>query len=711
MNFNDLKYEGSKKYIINALKGIGIGEFDKEAGKYKLDMSLKGIESFLNEATTDGKLIYRKIYRAIYEHSHRDDLWSQNFVASLAYDRAALKGVIHSANSANSTQLDEKSGEFLKQITTPSKYNNFKNHNAVTIVVDGLISGLRDQKLKEEEKAEVIQFFEGIYNYNGFNQWLENRQNTPEFQQLGYNPNISWHKQEKCYRVIYNKYSKEQFEKEVWDSAIKLFGYKNAKKFLTKKIDKEDRKHLRYAGVLKKSEDFCIDDGRDPENELTMKDVLLTLSKESSHMEVLTYLKSRSFEQEEDLRNKSNPLVLPDKKYKNKDKLALELSQCKIGNLLGRNGCKKIEQQTEKDVKVIIDKKKPAKEGKTMWKGYKDVYYRIEYIMRDVFKSIQAIGMANKFAAKYLVKENAGQKISVKPVSWEDSVSFNISDGLAQKSEEQSNTAKEEFYYKTKSRLLADNMELKKISLIEPDNETYQKKSLYLKSRIAAAEKVISLMSESSNNSNIDFNDKNQCAILEQNIFQNAYDACFKNQTEKKDEKSEKKDIKSDKSNLLLQEFIKKSQNKSANDYMQDAFTSFVSVASEYETPEQKATLRDMAKDVFGISQRVEKGEITSDVLDGMVKHFVKSTDEDFIPNIGALTLTGRQKKEKGISLSSQDYKYPVDVIRTSVKKFAESYLEKYNEQRYNQEADELKIKYSQMASKEIESINSGMTR
>ena len=706
MNFNDLKYEGSKKYIINALKGIGIGAVDKETHQYKADISIKDIESFLNEATTDGKAIYKKVYRAIYEHSHRDDLWSQNFVASLAYDRAALKGVIHSANSANSTQLDEKSGEFLKQITIPSKYNNFKNHYAVTIVVDGLISGLRDQKLKEEEKTEVIQFFEGIYNYNGFNQWLENRQNTPEFQQLGYNPNISWHKQEKCYRVIYNKYSKEQLEKEVWDSAIKLFGYKNAKNFLRKKIDKEDRKHLRYAGVLKKSEYFCIDDGRDPEKELTMKDVLLTLSKESSHMEVLTYLKSRSFEQEEDLRNKSNPLVLPDKKYKNKDKLALELSQCKIGNLLGRNGCKKIEQQTEKDVKVIIDKKKPAKEGKTMWKGYKDVYYRIEHIMREVFKSIQAIGMANKFAAKYLVKENAGQKISVKPVSWEDSVSFNISDGLAQKSEEgESSFAKEEFYYKTKSRLLADNMELKKMSLIEPDNETCQKKSLYLKSRIEAAEKVISLMSESSNNSNINFNDERQCAILEQKIFQSAYDACFKNQTEKKDEKS-------DKSNLLLQEFIKKSQNKSANEYMQDAFTSFVSVANEYETPEQKATLHDMAKDVFGISQRVKKGEITSDALDGMAKHFVKSADEDFIPNIGALTLTGRQKKDRGISLSSQDYKYPVDVIRTSVKKFAESYLEKYNEQCDNQEASQLKIKYSQMASNEIKDINnSGMTR
>ena len=694
MNFKQLKHEGSKKYIINALKGIGIGAVDAD------DMSLKDIESFLNEATTDGEAIYNKVSQAIYEHSHRDDLWSQNFVASLAYDRAALKGII---DSTNSTQLDEKSGEFLKQITIPSNkdYNNIKNHYAVATVVDGLIAGLRDQKLKEEEKAEVIQFFEGIYNYNGFNEWLKNRQNTSEFQQLEYNPNISWHKQEKCYRVIYNKYIKEQLENEVWKKAIKLFdnNIEDVRNFLTKKIDDEDRKHLRYAGVLKKSEYFCIDDGRDPEKELTMKDVLLTLSKESSHMEVLTYLKSRSFEQEEDLRNKSNPLVLPDKKYKNKDKLALELSQCKIGNLLGRNGCKKIEQQTEKKVQVIIDNKKPAKKGETMWKGYKDVYYRIESIMHGVFKSIQAIGMATKFAAKYLVKENAGQKISVKPVSWEDSVSLNISDGLVEKSEEQ-----KEFYSKTKSRLLADNMKLKELSLTESDDEVSQQKILYLKSRVAKAKKVIDLMSKSPKDSKINFNDEKQCASFEEKIFQSAYDACFK---DKKDENDEK----SDKSNLLLREFIEKSQNKSANDYMKDAFISFISVANEYETPKQKETLRDMAKDVFGISQRIKEGEITPDALDGMVKHFVKSVGEDFIPNICALTLTGRQKKDRGISLSSQDYKYQVDVIRASVKKFTESYLEKYNEQCNNQEADALKIKYSKMASDEIKSINSDMTR
>ncbi|MBQ7973522.1 MAG: hypothetical protein IJ295_01025, partial [Clostridia bacterium] len=431
------------------------------------------------------------------------------------------------------------------------------------------------------------------------------------------------------------------------------------RKLLNKKIDADMRRYLKRTGVLKKAEKFCEKSGRDAQKDLTFADVLTALSMESAEMQVITYLESRSKEQQKDLK-------------KNKEDSEVT-KENKIGNLLGKKGRKEIKTETGYAPVVDFNGTPKAKSAKGKWRGYKKIFDQICKYLEEIYRNIMAIGYVERILKRkgLLINLNKNDQVSEKKSNeepWKIKVETEVSDQyLDQNHDPKVLNEVGEYYYETRSRLLADKMRLYQLEADMCDNP-HQLAELegdkkFIEARINNSEKILQHMNAMKANNASEETLKDFCCSTD-NLL------------------TDYKDI-----NVAE---LHNGTYRSANDEMAAALSTFKQTGKGNSKNQQAAKVKT-AVEIFGLQDLYQKGEIKDADVVAMADRYISGGKCDqMIDNLRQLTPRGQQKLDiKGSfpldgvdhcneKLSIKDYQFMVKDAGVQIGAFVEKDLKMY---------------------------------
>jgi len=451
-----------KAYFVHALKGIGIRDFDQAKGE-SYEMSEAEIASFLDNATPLG--IFEKISLATTHQLQNDEKEFKRLENCTAFKRHAVSNVL-AGNDFKSQGLPnlekERCDNFVNEVCN---FNNICYQDALTqSTIEMLKAGIKEQKVladadKENEKnwqAEVSAIWDLISD----------------------SPRLDWNEKVPANQQIdQENYNSTVYKSTLFKKAVEMLGNKDlANKFLGAKFDEKTQAvKLKVSDqVLATAKQICQGRGG---KDLITQDVMLALMLDQSAEQAITFFQTRSQEQK----------ALQDKGDKNVTR------DNKIGNLMGKDGRKMVERAA-----INYDKaKKSVKKGKQMWKGYKKLYDRmLGFIGSKLFSGIMVGGFTDRMLARkgiYFGTKRNVSKEKIDPQPWE----VEVAKDLKQFAVEQGKVA-ENFYEKTKARIMADKMRIANIMVglndarITPEKkEELNAQYEYLSGRVKAAENVI----------------------------------------------------------------------------------------------------------------------------------------------------------------------------------------------------------------------------
>lgn len=587
-----------KAYFVHALKGIGIRDFDQAKGE-SYEMPEAEIASFLDNATPLG--IFEKISLATTHQLQNDKKEFKRLENCTAFKRHAVSNVL-AGNDFESQGLPklekERCDNFVNEVCN---FNNICYQDALTqSTIEMLKAGIKEQKVladadKENEKnwqAEVSVIWDLISDSPRLD-WNEKVPVNQQIDQENYNSTV-------CKSTLFKK-------------AVEMLGNKDlANKFLGAKFDEKTQAvNLKVSDqVLATAKQICQGRGG---KDLITQDVMLALMQDQSAEQTITFFQTRSQEQK----------ALQDKGDKNVTR------DNKIGNLMGKDGRKMVERAA-----INYDKtKKSVKKGKQMWKGYKKLYDRmLGFIGSKLFSGIMVGGFTDRMLARkgiyFATKRNVSNE-KTDPRPWE----VDIAKDLKQFAVEQGKVA-ENFYEKTKARIMADKMRIANIMVglndarITPEKkEELNAQYEYLSGRVKAAENVIANELPKDKNDPL-MQDAKYFDQLEAKILNESYleglkkpDNQEKQEAEPKEQTTEKATEKLNPSYLAVKRLIDADKNKSGSAEMAQALLQFKFLSQGTMTPAKKEIRCNMAKELFNLPE----DKIPDQEVNAMADRFLKN--------------------------------------------------------------------------------------
>lgn len=602
-----------KAYFVHALKGIGIRDFDQAKGE-SYEMSEAEIASFLDNATPLG--IFEKISLATTHQLQNDEKEFKRLENCTAFKRHAVSNVL-AGNDFKSQGLPnlekERCDNFVNEVCN---FNNICYQDVLTQnTIEMLKAGIKEQKVladadKENEKnwqAEVSAIWDLISDSPRLD-WNEKVPVNQQIDQENYNSTV-------CKSTLFKK-------------AVEMLGNKDlANKFLGAKFDEKTQAvNLKVSDqMLATAKQICQGRGG---KDLITQDVMLALMQDQSAEQTITFFQTRSQEQK----------ALQDKGDKNVSR------DNKIGNLMGKDGRKMVEKAA-----INYDKtKKSVKKGKQMWKGYKKLYDRmLGFIGSKLFSGIMVGGFTDRMLARkgvyFATKRNVSNE-KTDPRPWE----VEVAKDLKQFAVEQGKVA-ENFYEKTKARIMADKMRIANIMVglndarITPEKkEELNAQYEYLTGRVKAAENVIAnelpkdkndpLMQDAKYFAQLEAKILNESYLEglkkpDQNLVNQAQEAAQdqnnqkQQEAEPKEQTTEKATEKLSPSYLAVKRLIDADKNKSGSAEMAQALLQFKFLSQGTMTPAKKEIRCNMAKELFNLPE----GKIPDQEVNAMADRFLKN--------------------------------------------------------------------------------------
>lgn len=643
-----------KQYFINALKGIGIGDISKASGKF-VEMSEYEIGELLNNRKTTTDLIYQYIKEAVLQQLRNDQQSEQYTKKTNAFDRATVQKILENKTfetQHGNVQFNPQICETCINNLTDSTIqpNNFQLDQTTEIVISTLFAGMNEQKLSKNEKGEAAVIWNEIH-MTGYKKWFETK--------TGSRPNLPYSEQTPSFSDYYKEKLKEDLLKE---TTARCDGDQvRALEILQSKVDDDMLNYLKANDqLLNQSYAFCQECGKNPQEDLTMADVLAVMSTESAATQVTAYFQTRSREQQTIVKAKPNTIEVN--------------RQNKIGNLIGNVGKKVVKLKTHKDVLVAADAKGSLRQGKSgPWRGYKSLYDRILAFLRELYNSVLSAGTVG-FVQGIMEKRGTWINTEVRldnnythepknlTQSWQTDAQT-IPDEYfvdAQTAKTTLNVAGE-FYNKTKARLLADKMRLISLSAKMEDASkqtqdltNLREEAQYFEQRINTAEGLLqNAIPESQSES---FHDQKYFDLLEKRILA-------------------EENVKNDN----VKQFLKVTKNYSANDEMIAALKQFKQQTANAKVgqPSQIKAKRAMAVEMFQLYSSVNNGTLTGGDLDAMTERFMQSRIEQMCDDLHQYSAQGREKfnANQNSQLNSQDYVITAVDVNAQIKDFVENDL------------------------------------
>ncbi len=662
-----------KKYLVNALKGLGLCHSTTGA-----ELSTETIARFLDDPNTTWDMIYRYIRQAVLVRIQNDAVSTQYLKNKTAFDRQTVKLVLNELQTTPEVHqnIENHADALLRDFSASGIQEDGSNTNygyghideITEEIILTMLRGVHEQNLKvDEENLQNSEESEAMFYLNKicyaeFHEYLV--RNYPQFDANRFNQwtmintdnrmGISQQANDPEYDRLYQKFHVDRVEKDVLnDVSARLFNGDRvaANQFLDTKIEASMREQVLAAnGVLLKDcisacEKRCLANGLQPanfESELKLRDVLAAAG--NAKHQVVTFFQTRSKEQQE-------------------DPIATEVTaENKIGNLMGKGGRDYVEKSTGTKPAVVFDKETSwSKKGKKgPWRGLKDLYDRICRFMasEEQYKNMQSIGYVTlllkqdqNYTSAQIVQTKQKQPDN-QPVEQPWKVDFQPMSS-AYKNADDSLNAAGEFRSKTEARVLADKVRMHELNakIIDGCSKDEQKKYAaqiaYLQQRIANGENALATLAQ-------------QIATMPdaQNLKDPKYFAKLTEQiiTPKKEEKPQNKqedllqnmanDIHAIKESLAdeeqneaaepekeeqdtlaeeaVQELVDNDQEFSANHEMAHALLALNETAQGTSFGQQKVKA-EMAADVLNLRQQYNDGQITEQELVDMAQRFTKS--------------------------------------------------------------------------------------
>lgn len=611
-----------KKYFVNALKGIG---FVSSLPNNNLVQELSEVEIsyYLDRSTTTFETIFQDISKSVKNQLNKDEQSGDKNLQKFTAFNLKTTELFFNENQfvPGQKKIDDK---FISSVFGISDSNI---EIATRTIIEQLITGVKEQKyLTKQEKEEVSNFWTNIRD----SEYLADKNpNKPKSSEDYYSQKAINNMKEKIKNDMMNGNQQE------------------TDKFLKTIIDNDARIYLEANVVLlKHSESICIKQGRDPETELQVGDVVLALSQDCQIKQVVTYFQERSQEQRVIERKNNQKEVTKENK---------------IGNLIGRESRKKL-AKVNGGLAVYADENK-LKSGKQIWRGYKPLYDRIEGFLKNIYRSVQAIGFSEKVMIrkgflKSIRKKSKGNDDQLPDYTqfWQADIETEIPQEYLNNNSKPMDYAGE-FYHETKARLLADKMRLQRLyaeiadlQLSDDDTQDLAQEVTFLEGRIERASRGIEKLQNARTRN--DFSDPETQKVFTSKIEDYILDdKLAQAQVQNQDDEQIQEDAGEQVQEQTQEEqepiratklFTKEEAiHKSANDDMIDALNELKAVGNATTVNQRRAKI-NMAKELFG----QHDDRFNDSQLEGMVDRFLSSKECDCLINqLSACSQSGLDKK------------------------------------------------------------------
>lgn len=645
-----------KKYLVNALKGLGIREpkLNKQ-GRYP-ELTEAAIANLLDDSNTTFFGIYVRIKCAVLHQLQNDAMASRHAEGpncvkdETAVDRQTVKKLLQDftkqQNSSDAIILDpETSDKLLRRLTASDVGIDGKilagnvSGNIDSVIEEtmkAIMVGLSDKKLSVEEKRAVSLFLNEI-RYAGFKDWLMNK--TNQYSEQKFNLLVQGNVNESKYGSLYTKYNVEKVRAEVLNRTVdcltELAIEQNKEKLrktkpkrnesdieesaknmvnrdyiktsaedLLSRVLKDNKKDTLNilsvdSGLKNRAEEFQkkrIAVGLDDIKDLTLLDVLVAVGNDKTQLKA--FIEARAVEQECNLER--NPKFFEVKK------------ENKIGTILGEQGLKHLKSQgvtvnVDHDIATI----KSGKKGP--WRGYKALFDRCyNYYQSEIYGPIPSIGLIQGIMSEKGTYKDSEKQNTVKKMEepWKTDYGEMPAD---YKDENGVLNLAGEFYNKTKARILLDKSRISHwkyldaktrpagVSGVSAKND---ERLAYLQNRITVAEDI--LANKMPKKGTADFDKEETYAKFEAQII---------------DKEHNQDDLIQD---LVDDEVDGRPFNPNA---AWCAVYRNLNEVVDDKTPAGREATREMANDIFGLQGQYAKDKVNNDDLEALAKDFVYGND------------------------------------------------------------------------------------
>ena len=641
-----------KTYFIHALKGIGIGAND-EQNKFH-EFSEQEICTYLDGEEVTPLDIFNKIKEAATQQLEKDKQGDQRLQKTTSFSHKTVSNAF-----ADNEFTDQGCPNLQKEEYEQYLHNlcDFKNEENSSIVAQTMIktlkAGLIDQKALKSDKnlRQEAENFWNILSDSQYENWKE-QQTDPVNQELT--------KEEFYNELPYNN---------LLTKTNQVFGNPDlAKNFLNSKFNPEAQNFLKVDDkLLKLAEQNCLARGvekAEVRKNLTVQDVLLAVSKDQNVEQVITYFQTRSQEQDK----------------MGKDKTDKVTTDNKIGNLMGKKGRKMIDRAA-----VTFNKGKGKKKGKTIWRGYKEIYDKILSFMGNIYSNVMTMSFVENIMkregllitdAENTTANYEVSKANDKPWEIVENTPTEFQEKQGTDAEAEKESVAKKFYDKTKSRILADKMRMYKLQtalenadLRDEKVQEFQDQVKYLQERIATGEQVLS----------------NEIPDSNSDLFQ---DASFFNKLEAKILNAKQYE-----DNANVKKLIDADKGRTANQEMNDALRNFGFVATRGKmTPSRLQAKRLMAQELLGVGGLVEANEISIQDLDQLTDRFIDNHLEGLKKQVTKTEVdpaTGARKPSMTVAQASNSIKDFVknDLMKNALKEKYDQFMVTKNREQIIQES------------------------
>ncbi len=610
-----------KKYFVNALRGIG---FVSSLPNNNLVQELSEVEIsyYLDRSTTTFETIFQDISKSVKNQLNKDEQSGDKNLQKFTAFNLKTTELFFNENQfvPGQKKIDDK---FISSVFGISDSNI---EIATRTIIEQLITGVKEQKyLTKQEKEEVSNFWTIIRD----SEYLADKNpNKPKSSEDYYSQKAINNMKEKIKNDMMNGNQQE------------------TDKFLKTIIDNDARIYLEANVVLlKHSENICIKQGRNPETQLQVGDVVLALSQDCQIKQVVTYFQERSQEQRVIERKNNQKEVTKENK---------------IGNLIGRESRKKL-AKVNGGLAVYADENK-LKSGKQIWRGYKPLYDRIEGFLKNIYRPVQAIGFSEKVMIrkgflKSIRKKSKGNDDQLPDYTqfWQADIETEIPQEYLNNNSKPMDYAGE-FYHETKARLLADKMRLQRLyaeiadlQLLDEDTQDLAQEVTFLEGRIERASRGIEKLQNARTKN--DFSDPETQKVFTSKIEDYILDdELAQAQVQNQDDEQIQEDAGEQVQEQTQEEqepiratkrFTKEEAiHKSANDDMIDALNELKAVGNATTVNQRRAKI-NMAKELFG----QHDDRFNDSQLEGMVDRFLSKECDCLINQLSACSQSGLDKK------------------------------------------------------------------
>lgn len=611
-----LSSENAKKYLVHALKGIGVG-YEKNLDK---EMSEIDIERWLDSGVTPQQ-VYVMISLAVNIRIQKDK----------ETDRFAIRQGVFDTKTVSA--MGKKFGNVFNQVVDNvasfkpayGRFRSFSYDLVPEMVIDIIKEGVSNQNyLTPQEKKEIVTELDKIRTALYEEHVVRNEDGSP--------------------KMDFDQYTIERLRTDVIQSVFEICGdEEEVSRILNTKVDQEMLTTLKANKSLKEfSDEFChefsvLQSGESKDN-LRVVDVLMAMKHRSIGAHVVAYFQARSKEQQEIV--EQNPHTTEINKFNKIGNLVGKLKEEKVKDNTETSVVKSLKKDVKKKTKIALvtstDVGTALKEGKKgPWRGYKKLYDAVKGFMAKLYEPMMAIGFTQAMMKErnmWIDTETSNnqenrQKISIQ--DWKIDIQPIPNEYFEQQDQSKLNVAGE-FYDRTKSRLLADKMIL---SAMCNDYQKCKNDKLNNNQQTQETNEEDD-KKEQEKNENSNQNNKEVIEYLEkriktaEDVLNNKIPSVDDENFSKSDyfDKLEHEILNDQNPSKSVEDFLGKTKKipNNANEYMVLAIRQFNKAYRNANTQDQEQVnvVRGMAVEFFHLHHQAEKKMINGDDLDRITKKF-----------------------------------------------------------------------------------------